>query len=301
MPTRTKKKTSPAVAMKQEEILRDVANETPKTVANKVAELSTTVAEELGQLMAKLTEQFGMVTTLDTAIQLKKDELERLHQVQATVEAAHALEEQVNIRREDWEREQAQRDLRWSEEDAEREKDTQRREDEYNYTFEIQKKKRNQQLEDELSNRLRAFNTDVETRTKRLDDRQAAINAQEQEINALKQRAAGFDTEVKKAADREIARVTHEMKRDYETQMAILKTQNDRDLTLARQEVDAAESQVKDLVDHINNLRAQLVKAQEDIKSISTAAFNSVSGQAALAAVKDMSRTETPTPSGRSR
>jgi chromosome segregation ATPase len=301
MPTRTKKKTSPAVAMKNEEILREVASETPNSVVNKVAELGTTVADELGQLIAKLTEQFGRVTTLDTAIQLKRDELERLHQVQATVEAAYALEEEVTTGREHWEREQAQRELRWAEEDADREKELKRQEDEYDYTFEVQKKKRQQQLEDELGAKQRSFLTDVETRNKQLNERQAAINAQEQEINVLKQRAASFDNEVKKVADREIARVSHEMKRDHETQVAILKTQTERDLALAQQRVEAAEGQVQDLVDQINSLKAQLNKTQNDIKEISTAAFDSVSGRAALAAVKDVTKTETPAPSGRGR
>lgn len=303
MPTRTRKapKTSAVQQIKTEEVLKAVENKTPKTVNTAIVELSTSVAQELGKLQAQMTEAFAQHDLLLSAIEVRKAELERLHQIQVTAEALNELEDTRTSYREEWDREKAQRDLQWEEDEESRKKELQRIEEEYEYTTAVQRKKRQQQFEDDLAVRLRAFNTDLETRTKKLDERQVNLNAAEQELNALRQRAAAFDSEVKKLADREVAKIAAEMKKDYDTQMTVLRTRAERDLALAEQKVESAESKTEDLVKQINDLKAQLAKSQQDLKEVSTAAFDSVSGQAALAAVKDMSRTEQPAPSGRSR
>lgn len=303
MSTRTKKapKTSAVHEIKKEEILKQVEDKTPKAVNTKIAELSTTVAEELGALAAKLTEHFVLLDTVDAAIKIKQDELARLHQLQVTAEAADALDDKIQMTREEWEREKVKRDMQWTEEDQEHQKELQRAEESYEYAVSVDRKKRQRQFEDDLADKLKAHNTQVETRNKQLDERQATLNAAEQELNSLRTRVANFDQEVKKVADKEVAVISNVMKKDYETKVTVLQTQTDRDLTLAKQRVEAAESQVERLNEQVEDLKRQLSKAQEDIKSISTAAFSSVSGQAALAAVKDMQRTEPTASSSRNR
>lgn len=286
------KKTSTKVAVvetaQKTEVLMKVKDMTPEKTGVNLAKAQAEVMKQFAEISARLAEQQQILATTEQAISIKQQELKELHGLSDVAMAQATLEDQITSTREAWNREKVEHERQWQEERDQLSKQSARTKADWEYDFDIHKKKKLQALTDELAASKRTHDTQIEAATKKLDERQQAVNAAEKEIAELRAQGATFDARVAKEVKSQVEAAAGAIKKQAEHDKQILQAEASKqvalayaELTAARQEVAAMKTQLADAHETVQALRS-------DVKSISTEALRARAGKEALEAVQQM-------------
>lgn len=270
----------------QKAIVQKVAGMTIESVTADLNKTQLAIQKELASLGTAIGEQFAIYDNLVKAIQIKQDELTNLHQIQVTATTLDDLQAQIEQTREEEKQRIQDFDNQWEQRENDRETAWSRRETEYQYHIDQQHRQQEDQFQQTLTTKRREEATRIEDMEKQWKTREEALKAREQEYTTLKEQVATFPTQMEKAVKDAEGRTRGMVSGQYEHQMQLLKAEHKGQLELANAKTAAMESTITQLRSQIENLEAQLTKAREDAKEVAQAAFNSVSGQAALNAVQ---------------
>jgi chromosome segregation ATPase len=285
-------KNQKVVEVKQKETLAAVAGLTQSGVANKLAAAQVEIQQTLAHLTANLTEKLAVLQSVESAIELKRQELSDLRQIETTAETLDELEAEIADRRVAWEQEQEQRAREVQEREEERRKTWKRAEEEYQYKVTQERQRDADAHAATVAADLKAHCTKLEALEKTWAEREAALKAHEQEVSDLKARVEDFPDEMKKEVNKEVAIATNALKRQYETEMKLAAKDAETQEKLAEQQAAAANQTIAKLADQIADLKGQLEQAHRDVKEISAKALDSASGRSAMEAVQNVLATK---------
>jgi hypothetical protein len=288
--TRKRKTASAAVAAVSEADVR----KTIDSMGTLQSEVQGTIAG-LGITMAKKIDE---LRELETAIEVRKDELKELHEIEVQADTLEQLEEQQKQfiaeddarrkqRREEWQQEAAARQQQWAREEEAHQFEMERKSREAEATHQANVKQRQQQ---------EAFRqADVQ---RALDVRIAAVAEREEAMEELQTQVDNMDATIKAEVDKQVAQATNALKRNHEHEKQLLELESQSKAQLAAQTVSALRDDVSCLNNDIADLQVRLATAQQDAKEIATSAVNASSGRQALAAVESAIETQAKASSG---
>jgi chromosome segregation ATPase len=285
-------KNQKVVEVKQKETLAAVAGLTQSSVANKLAAAQVEIQQTLAHLTANLTEKLAVLQSVESAIELKRQELSDLRQLETTAETLDQLESEIADRRVAWEQEQEQRTREVQEREEERRKTWKRAEEEYQYKLTQERQREADAHAGKVAADLKVHREKLETLEKSWAEREAALKAREQELADLKARVADFPDELKKEVNKEVAIATNSLKRQYETEMKLAAKDAETEQKLGEQQVLSANQTIAKLTAQIADLKGQLEQAHRDVKEISAKALDSASGRSAMEAVQNVLATK---------
>mgnify|MGYP001562726269 CR=1 FL=1 len=271
-------------------ILAAVKELNPAKVVTDVGNLQLSVQSTLANLSASITNKMAQVETIDSAIKLKEDRLQELYGIEKEAVTLDDMKAQVEAESEQAEIDREERNAKWTEESAERQKQWSRALDDWNYEFEQKKKRIQEEFGVEMVRQRRDEQMRAETVAKSVADREAALKAREQEIADLKTTVAGFDARLKAEIAKAEAVVGNTMKRQHEHEIQLLKKDSEAALKLSEAQMTSLNNTIINLNVQVRDLGVQLVAARNDAKEVASQAFQSVSGKQvadALARVVD--------------
>src|SRR5579872_6641740 len=130
-----------AAAKRETEVLGSVAGLNLDSAANNIAATQVEVQKTLAGLSAKLVEQLQVLGNVEEAILLKRDELKQLYDIEAGAVGMDELDARIAAQRQAWEEEQVRKQREHAEMQAERNKQWERSEEEYQYQLAQEHKK----------------------------------------------------------------------------------------------------------------------------------------------------------------
>lgn len=110
-------------------------------------------------------------------------------------------------------------------------------------------------------------------------EREAALKSREGEFARLTQEVAAFPGKLQDAVNAEAARVSRELKANYEHQIALMKKDAESAKAVADLRVVALNEQIGSLQSQIEELHTQLVAARQDAKEVASEALKSASNR----------------------
>jgi hypothetical protein len=119
-------------------------------VSGTIATTQVEVQKSLAALSAKLVEQLQVLGNVEEAISLKREELKQLYNIESAAVSLDDLDAKIEAQRELWMEEQARKQREFAEQQAERNKQWSRIEEEYQYRMALEHKKG----EDEFASRM---------------------------------------------------------------------------------------------------------------------------------------------------
>ena len=194
-------------------------------------------------------------------------------------ERSVAFEQEMTQKRVIWKKEHDEFELSRKEYEQQTRKSRQREEDEYIYQRDLARQKERDQyslekelLEKELSTKRTALEQEFATR-------EANIATQEQEFNALKQKAEQFPEQLQKAIQDTTSTVTERLafKFDYETKLAQKEVEGER--KLSHQMITALEAKIAQLESQAKHLSDKSNQANLQVQDIAVKAIESASLQ----------------------
>lgn len=295
---------------REREVLDVAAAATVDAAINDLAALRLKLDGALEGISVSLIERAKRLATLDEAVAVKRAQIAELHKVEVVADtlsallaqwertkreieeqgaaARAAIEKELAERRAAFEAEQARFLEAASIEKAQVKRDWQREQEEYAYT---QKTGRARDEEDYQAKRRALLAMLAEEKARQelsLAEREGAVGAREQELEALRGRVAGLDVELAKAVEaaRKEGAAAAELKAGHEAELKAkdaVATQK-----LLEQRIVSLEATLKQQVERIDDLQKEVKDATTKVRDIAVKAIEGASGATALTRVTDI-------------
>jgi hypothetical protein len=266
-------------------------------------DLRGAISRELGDLAQRFENEIETYRKIQSAIETKRTELDTIYEVEtaasdlaALIDAQRVKKEQFNQEMETqkttfesdieemrarWEREKADHDRQIAEEKAALKKERQREKEEYEYTFAREKAQRKNDLEDELqalekeiASQRSDFESSVKERTEALDTREEAIAGREKEADTLQKEVDSFPKRLDAAVQAAVADITKQLKRDFESDKALLQARFDGERNVLNGKIEALEKMVSTQAAQISDLSKKSEQAYEKVQDIANKAVS---------------------------
>lgn len=207
-------------------LLEQIKDYTPEKLTQTISELKNTFNESLNQLAEKLATEAKKLTELQQALELSKKNLELHYHIQVAAETLERLVQDYKVKTVELEEELAKkkREAAWQEE-------------EQNHTIIFRRKK-----EEEI------YQLEQERKERELVEREAALKAQEMEIQKLRSQVEAMPKQLESALAAKEQEVTRRLQVKFEQEQ-----------TMASQEWEAKKS----LLELTNKNLEQQIKRQD--------------------------------------
>lgn len=269
------------------------------TIVSKGATFGLEVQRTVAGLTEQAVQKAEELRTLQEAIEVETQELERLYDLDvasasvAALVAEHEvekarLEKEISVARTAWDEEIRAHNKSIVQRNSETE--LQRRQEEQQYAYRIAQERTRAKDAFDYSQALAVRGQEEREAAfaKECATRVEALNAKEIELAQFKARVDGLDAEIKKATDTAVAIATNSVKRDLVNQFALERKDLEAALSLEKQKNQAAVDATTKMAQEIEKLHAQLTTAKQQVTDITVKALESASGQQALQNVRDL-------------
>lgn len=258
-------------------------------------EVQRTVSELTQQAVQKAEE----LKTLQAAIEVETKELERLYQLDVAAASVQALISEHETMKAGLEKSIAAVRQAWDEEVQSHQKFVSQRNNELEATrrreqadYDYRTKQERERAQEEFNYKLRIAERNQAEQAaraqKEIDERLAAIRAQEEAIAAGNARIAGLDEEIKQASASAAAIAASSVKKDLEAKFALERKELEFQTQLAKQALISSEERNSRNLEEINKLQMQLDAARAEVRDIAKSAVEGASGQLALSKVMEV-------------
>lgn len=272
--------------VKNEAVLSTVSSMTVDDAASKLARVQVEVQRTLAEVGTKVNNELTTLGNIQTAINLKKEELASLRQIEATATTLDDLTAQIETQEKEWEQKRVEEEAAFVKRRQEREQLWAREEEQYNY----RRTQERQKTEDEFTARLNQKGKENRDKQELLDkqwaQRELELKNREDEVLNLRKEVVSFPETLKRETDRVAAAVKREITADYETKIRIAAAESATKDKLNEQRIASLEKTITDLNINIGVLRVDLNKAHEDNKLISTKALDAASSRDTVATLQ---------------
>ena len=282
-----------AVATAEAEVARDPLQ--------RLHDLRGTFSRELAGLAERFEKELDTYRKIQVAVKAKQEELKTIYEVEtaasdlaALIEAQQAkrdqfeqemksrrggFEEEMREAREQWDREKAQRDQETKEQAELIKKQRQREKEEYEYAFARDKEQRKNTLGDELraieqqiEQRRKDFEQDLQEKKAELDSREEAISKQEHEMEALQKEVESFPLKLEKKVKEAVGAVTDRLTSDFEKTRALMEAKFEGEKNVLLSKIDSLEKLVESQSSQIAALSLRHEQAYEKVQDIANRA-----------------------------
>jgi len=272
--------------IRDQEVLDSVKGLNLDKVTKDITSAQVEVQKTLATVSAQMMEQLQVLQDVEGSIKLKREELQQLHQIEATASTLDQLEEQIAKQRQDWDAEKALKQREFAEMRSERNKNWAREEEEYQYKIAQEHKKLGDSFQALLEKQQKGNTDKQEQLEKTWAEREGELKKREQELADLRAFKEGASEMIKKEVNGAVAVATNSVKKEYETKMALAAKDTEIEKRLADQTIASLNQTIVKQQQALDDLKAQVEQAQRDVKEISSKALDSASGRSTTEALQ---------------
>lgn len=269
------------------------------TIVQNGAKFGLEVQRTVSELTQQAVQKAEELKTLQAAIEIESKELERLYQLDVAVASVQALIAEHAEKKAELEKEMETARLAWSEEynahvkmvkqrDAEVAANRSRDQAEYEYRTKQERDRAKEEFDYKLRIQERDQAERIATAQKGINERLAAVAAQEEQLAAAKERLAGLDDEIKAASEKAASIAANAMKRDLTEKFALEKKDLELQIQLTKQSNVALNQQLDAARAEKEALQRQLDAARQEVRDIAKSAVEGASGTLALQKVMEV-------------
>jgi len=274
---KTKRTTAAQVqAVEALEAVRDVSFD---SVTGEIQQVQVEVQKTLAELSGKLTEKLNILEDVQKAINVKKDEMRRLQQIEADALELDELKAQIEMMKEEQKDQEAEWKRNFEEQKSDERKKWAREEAEHIYTTEQKRRKMEDTLTWDIAQKEKANREKQEQLEKNWTEREALMKKGEQELAELRLYKEGEKDRIQKEVNAAVAVANNSLKKEYEHQKQIALKDAEMQMKLAEQTAASDKHKIERLEAQIVDLNNKLEQAVQRMTDISTKALDSASGR----------------------
>lgn len=281
------------------EVRQSVEEISVDSVTRQISALGTEISRTLIDLTERLTGEVDLLAKVREAVQLERQELERLHKIDTAATSLdqmvqdyererERLEEEIQTRRSEWEQEARTAERERKEAEEALKKQRQRESDDYEYRKQLERKKAQDKYDEEARLREKQNEERQEELERDWAQREAALKEREEELVRLRREVEEIPKRLAAEKESALAEATHQAAANYEQQILVLQKDAQAERKVAELQVKTLEETLKRQAEHILSLEKALEEAKRQVQEIALKAIEGASGSRALAHVNQI-------------
>jgi len=293
------KKAEETSKLREMEIRQAVEGVSVEEVVKGLSDLGLDLSKALAGLSEKLVLEVNRLSAAREAVELERKEIERLHKIDVASTALDQLVQDYARKKEELESEIAAQRASWDEElkrterdrkeqDESLRKQRQREIDEYEYKKVLERKKAQDKYEEEIKLIEKQNREKQEMLEKSWQQREAALEAQEEESTRLKSESEGFPAKLDKASAQAAAEATRTTTQRFEQQLLLAKKESEAEKRLSELQVKTLEDTLARQSAQTAALQKQLDEAKQQVQEIAVKAIEGASGAKAFSHINQI-------------
>lgn len=285
--------------IKNEKTIKNADALSTEGVVKSAANLKMEIGRTLAGLSDRLEEETDKYIKVKEAIEIKEKELAEIYEIEKEAKTLSALieaqfqkreefENEINTKKEDldseietkleeWEKAKKMYELKIKEEKAEEEKGKTREKEEYEYFLKRREQAENDKFKDDKANQEKELLIAREELEKEFDEREKKILEKEEELNELREKAAGVDEDINAAVTKAESEIKERLETQARNREELSKRAFEGERNVLQANIDSLEKTTKEQKTQIDNLTAQLEKAYQKVQDIAVKAVGGFS------------------------
>jgi hypothetical protein len=295
----TDKKTEETLKLRETEIRQAVEGISVEEVVKGISDLGLDLSKALAGLSEKLVQEVNRLSGAREAVELERQEIERLHKIDVASTALDQLvqdytrkkaelESEIAAQRAAWDEELKRTERERKEQDENLRKQRQREIDEYEYKKALERKKAQDKYEEETKLLEKQNREKQEALEKSWQQREAALKEREEEAARLRSESESFPGRLEKACAQAAAEATRTATQKFEQQILLLKKESEAEKRLAELQIKTLEDTLARQSAQTAALQKQLDEAKQQVQEIAVKAIEGASGAKALAHINQI-------------
>ena len=284
---------------KESEVRRAVEGVSVDGVVDQISRLGLEISRALGGISEKLVDEVNRLATLRAAVELERQELERLHKIDVAAAALDQLVQEYEKKKQELETEIAARRSVWEdnvlttererkEQEEAQKKQRQREIDDYEYKKTLERKRAQDKYDEELRQQEKKNQERNEALEKKWAQREAALREQEEEVSRLRTEAAEFPARLQREVQQASTQAVKEAGQQAEREALLLKKEAESDRRIAELQIKTLEDLVARQNSQIADMQKQMDEAKKQVQEIAVRAIDGASGSKTLAHVNEI-------------
>jgi hypothetical protein len=277
-----------------EQEIREAVNEVGvDNIAQKLSNLNLEISRTLSQLSEKMVSEVNFLAKLREAVDLEKQELERLHKTDVSLLALDqliedyesqrtALETEIEQTRTSWEEEEDYRARKIKEDEELLKKNRQREYDEYEYKKNLERKKEQDKYEEDTRRRDKENRERQEILEKDWKERESTLKSHEEELIQLRKEALDYPNRLKKDLDKAVTDAIKHTEQRVAQEKVLLERDRELERRMAELKIKSLEETIAHQQGQITLLQTRLEEATRQVQDIAIKAIEGASGSKAL-------------------
>ena len=272
------------------EALKEVGSE---NVAQKISHLNIEISKTLSDISEKLMAEVNLLAKVREAIDLEKQELNRLHKIDVSLLSIDQLVEDYKTQKTDleneieqiqgsWEEEQKLKEKKIKEDEEFLKKSRQRENDDYEYKKNLERKKEQDQYEESVRLQDKKNREQQETLEKSWKERETTLKSQEEELSQFRKEVATYPEKLKKEIDKAVLETTKQTVQRIDQEKVLLERDREMEKKVAELKIKSLEETIGHLQSQIQLLQNRLEEATRQVQDIAVKAIEGASGSKAL-------------------
>lgn len=282
----TKTKRAAAVEQVEQEVREKVKTMSFEGATKELAGAQVEIQKTLADLSGRLAEQFQKLESVQEAIRLEYEELERLHEIKAQAITLEEIQAEVARKREEWQKEQDVWKRDFAEQKNQEQKNKAREDADYMYSLEQKRRKLEDTMNWEHQQKLKANGEKQEQLEKNWAERETLLKKSEQELAELRAFKEQYKEMVQKEVNAAVAVATNSVKKDYEHKAQMSQKDAESDKRAAEMEISSLKQQLGELKSQIVDLKSEVAEAHRRSAETAAKALESASERATSQAMQ---------------
>lgn len=289
----TSPKAQEMVRLKEQELIESVKDISSEEMIRKFADLNIEISKTLSSLSEKIVKEVETLAKLRQAVELEKQEIERLHKIDLAQTALDQLieeyqmkkdqlEEEISNQQEQWEAEKEQKEAETEEETEALTKSRKREAEEYEYKKALERKKSQDKYDEELRIREKQNKEKQEALEKSWQQREETIKSQEVEFANLRKTVDSYPAQLQKEIEKAVNEAIRLTEQKLAHEIELLKRDNDSEKRIAELRIKTLEESLMRQLTQTSSMQEQVEEAKKQVQDIAVKAIEGASGAKAF-------------------
>ena len=281
------------------EVRGTVEGVTVESAVQRISGLGIEISKALSGLSGKLTEEVQLLASVREAVELERQELERLHQIDVAATALDQLvqdygrqkselETEIAARRAAWEEEAARADRDRKEQEDALKKQRQRESEDFEYKKALERKKAQDKYDEDIRVQEKKNQEKQETLEKGWRMREAVVKEREEELARLRKESEAFPKQLEAEASAAADRARRDAEARLQQETILMKKDAEAEKRFGELRVKTLEETVAHQQAQIAALEKQLADAKQQVQDIAVKAIEGASGARALSHINQI-------------
>ena len=281
------------------EVRETVEGVTVESAVQRISGLGIEISKALSGLSGKLTEEVQLLASVREAVELERQELERLHQIDVAATALDQLvqdygrqkselETEIAARRAAWEEEAARADRDRKEQEDALKKQRQRESEDFEYKKALERKKAQDKYDEDIRVQEKKNQEKQETLEKGWRMREAVLKEREEELARLRKESEAFPKQLEAEASAAADRARRDAEARLQQETILMKKDAEAEKRFGELRVKTLEETVAHQQAQIAALEKQLADAKQQVQDIAVKAIEGASGARALSHINQI-------------